>query len=199
MKILVSIETGRRIAVGEVVQDITAPGLAWVKVKAVNSIEGLVQLSGLKPIPWQAWHAPADIGAYFRGPKENSLAGGRCSSTGLSGHARVVAMTPMPHTEGREVQEGSNMQQVPKVLDLTPLETIPSGWTDASDQHSLTVSGPELDAILAGLRLLAREVGAGNVKFSDDDLIGHVWTNSGDHDGLAPDALIALADRLNGG
>lgn len=63
----------------------------------------------------------------------------------------------------------------------------------------MKLTDQELDAVLAGLRLLALEVEAGNVKFSEDDGIADIWTCSGDHDGLPPDRIHALADRLREG
>ena len=65
--------------------------------------------------------------------------------------------------------------------------------------NAMLVTDQELDAVLAGLRLLAREVEAGNVKFSEDDGIADIWTCGGDHDGLIPDQIHALADRLREG
>lgn len=59
-----------------------------------------------------------------------------------------------------------------------------------------SVTPEQFDAILAGLRLLAREVDAGNVARNDGD-IGEIWTNSGEHDGLAYDEIQDLGDRLN--
>lgn len=69
--------------------------------------------------------------------------------------------------------------------------------TSPMPPHQILCSGPELDAIMAGLRLLAREVKAGSVKFADADDIGYIWTNEGEHDGLAPQALQDLATRIN--
>lgn len=71
-----------------------------------------------------------------------------------------------------------------------------ANFIDNGCQHTLLVSNEEVDAILAGLRLLAREVAAGLVAFKDDDDIGAIWTCDGDHDGLVPDEIHALADRL---
>lgn len=60
------------------------------------------------------------------------------------------------------------------------------------------LSGPEQDAIFAGLRLLAREMDAGNVSPNDGD-VGEILTNAGAHDGLTADAVSGLCDRLLGG
>jgi hypothetical protein len=162
MRTLHSKQGGPEIRCGSVVQNLITRDLTWVKVVEIDPFHNRVKLSGLIPEPWCDWRSPDDIGAYYRDPVENSLAGGRCSSTGLAGHARQVIEAP-PRADRR-----------------------------------LTVSGPELDAIMAGLRLLAREVEAGRVKFADDDHIGYIWTDSGEHDGLPPEALDHLAARLSG-
>ena len=71
--------------------------------------------------------------------------------------------------------------------------------TDPFDRRRLLVTGPEFDAIVAGLRLLAREVAAGNVVYPHDEVdIGDIWTNAGEHEGLPAEDIHKLADRLLG-
>lgn len=60
------------------------------------------------------------------------------------------------------------------------------------------LTGPQFDAILAGLRLLAEHVASGAVH-ADDGGIGAIWSDDGQHEGLDPGAIHDLADSLNGG
>lgn len=53
----------------------------------------------------------------------------------------------------------------------------------------------KMDAILAGLRLLAHDMTHGAVK-ANDGAIGDILTNAGEHDGLTVDEVDALADEL---
>jgi hypothetical protein len=56
----------------------------------------------------------------------------------------------------------------------------------------------ELDAVLAGLRLLQSALDAGTVTPNDGD-IGDVLTCSGDHGGLTAAQIDELCERLNTG
>lgn len=58
------------------------------------------------------------------------------------------------------------------------------------------LSPEELDAILAGLRLLAASLDSGAVRPDDGD-IGSILTNSGKHAGLTADQIDTLCERLN--
>jgi hypothetical protein len=58
------------------------------------------------------------------------------------------------------------------------------------------VTTPQRDAILAGLRLLAVALTKGEVEPNDGD-IGSILTNAGGHEGMSPDDIHDLADRIN--
>jgi hypothetical protein len=58
------------------------------------------------------------------------------------------------------------------------------------------LSGPEFDAILAGLRLLGQAVVRERMTSHHFD-VSQVWTNAGKHEGLPAKAIEALATRLN--
>lgn len=184
MKRLVSIETGLPIEVGAVRQNLTAGSLTWVKVVEFDLRRELVQLSGLVPAPWTEWRHPKDIGAYFRDSAEYSLAGGRCSSTGLSGPAlQALKRAAWPAAAPDWLPPPGGML------------TFSGGHADP--RTALSVTGPELDAILAGLALLREAIP--NLKFTYDSIASQCWTNGGEHDGLGVEAVQALADRLNHG
>ncbi len=60
----------------------------------------------------------------------------------------------------------------------------------------LKLKPKELDAVLAGLRLLVRDMDHGNV-FPNDGDIGDILTNAGQHEGLSIEEIDDLTERLN--
>lgn len=65
---------------------------------------------------------------------------------------------------------------------------------DGPAEHVLRLTQPEYDAMLAGLRLLARALQTRQVTPDDDD-VGSILTNSGEHAGLTSDDVYSLGDR----
>lgn len=65
---------------------------------------------------------------------------------------------------------------------------------------NITISGPERDAILAGLRLLQcgldRREGYYAVSPNDGD-VGDILTNSGEHPGMTAEEIDGLCDLIN--
>ena len=90
----------------------------------------------------------------------------------------------------------------PQALKLPTLEFVGSmsmQWNLKPGEQSLIVTGPEFDAIVAGLRLLACEIDCNRVVYpSDEGDIGDIWTNAGEHEGLPAEDIHKLADRLLG-
>lgn len=84
------------------------------------------------------------------------------------------------------------------VLGLSAATVIAQGLNDPRDSAVLGFSPREYDAVLAGLRLLARELADGRVSPDDND-IGQILTCDMAHPGLGADAIHALADAMQAG
>lgn len=226
-----SIQTDQEIGVGQVVEFL--PGrkgdhIDWGKITDINLSAGCVWVRW--PDGARASVEPWAIGAYFGNhPKtlakrkhgqtkkqaqaeankaadarENSLAGGRCSSTGLTGDARRAV------EQARDMRGARAGTVQMKITDVDPAAgsfTIGPTYVFEMDEKAnlhaarrqILVIDHEFDAIVAGLRLLAREVAAGRIVFpSDESDIGDIWTNAGEHEGLPAEDIHKLADRLLG-
>lgn len=84
------------------------------------------------------------------------------------------------------------------VLSRAEASVIAQGLSDPRDSSVLGLSPREYDAVLAGLRLLARELDAGRVAADDND-VGQILTCGMQHPGLAAKQIHALADALQAG
>lgn len=65
-------------------------------------------------------------------------------------------------------------------------------------KNTLILNGPQYDALLAGVRLLAGALGEGMVNPDDGD-VGDILTNSGEHPGLTASEVYDLGDAMQSG
>lgn len=86
----------------------------------------------------------------------------------------------------------------PGTLGRGEAAAIAQGLLDPRDSAVLGLSPREYDAVLAGLRLLARELDAGRVAPDDND-IGQILTCGAAHPGLDSGQIHALADAMQAG
>ncbi len=244
---LVSIETNHAIKVGQVVEFLPnagAPGsIIWVKIKAIESSSGTVRLASADGMIREDYgYQPNSIGAKFVSPqrphsmtkkhaadienkiadrKENSLGGGRCSSTGLSGDARRMMedfaargltptgrQPPKPEMQDLPARDMHGARAGVPQMRITDIDPAAGSFTigptyvfeldEKANLHSarrqILVDGPEFDAILAGLRLLA----AALPEMQEDDGILDILTSAGEHAGLSAEEINELGDRLKG-
>ena len=164
---LYSIRTGYQYSIGQVVElDEDLREGDRIQWVAIRALDPLLKVVSVSNGHSLQWVAPERLGATFDKPKAKSK-------------LKFVKETDFG-------VPASNFK--PLRMTSTPIHTTLG--------YSFTVNGPTLDAIIAGLHLLKREVEAGNVKFSDDDLIGRAWTCEGEHDGLTPAQIEQVIKQL---
>ena len=188
---LISSYSKQTLAIGQVVEMPDMGKCYWVKIKEIDYVKQVVHLRSADY--WiDAWYAADDINAEFVPIMPvNSLAGGRPTEVardmrGARAGIKTVTETRYPPAAWPFPVKQAELIR-PDRFGLGPpiLGTI---------HYNVCVTRPELDAITAGLRLLAYE----RPRMAEDDGILDILTNAGKHDGLTADQINALGDRLQG-
>ena len=182
---LYSSYTNQPISIGAVVEYL--PGrngkyIMWAKVLGWDHAMHMVHLRSA--FAGEGWYDPADIGAYIGNKRKPGEAGKK--------HLAYIPETDLGVTP--------SPGEAPLLRHLATTQggktfsyTIESN-KDLQGHTLLAVTGPELDAILAGLRLLQSDLDIGDRLTPQ---LRDIYTNNGAHLGISVDEIDALCVRLN--